>query len=81
MAERPSYGYYRVVLKVSLEADNEENLAALDDLAFKALNWARKVYPEFRPTLLRQIPAEVVQPALAIVAPTGRTTKIAKAGR
>ena len=56
----------KTLLKVSLHADSEESVEVLDDLAFKGLNWARKVYPAFRPTLLRQIPAEVVQPALAI---------------
>jgi hypothetical protein len=57
----------KTLLKVTLEADTEESVAMLDDLAFKGLNWARKVYPEFRPTLLKQIPAEVVRPALAVV--------------
>jgi hypothetical protein len=56
----------KTLLKVSLQADREESVTVLDDLAFKGLNWARKVYPDFRPTLLKQIPAEVVQPALAI---------------
>jgi hypothetical protein len=56
----------KTLLKVSLEADSAESVEVLDDLAFKGLNWARKVYPDFRPTLLKQIPAEVVQPALAI---------------
>src|SRR5262249_23198207 len=54
------------LLKVSLEADSEESVGVLDDLAFKGLNWARKVYPDFRPTLIKAIPAEVVQPTLAI---------------
>jgi serine/threonine protein kinase len=56
----------KTLFKVSLEADSDENAEALDDLAFKALNWARKAYPDFRPTLVHQLPAEVVQPALAV---------------
>jgi hypothetical protein len=56
----------KTLLKVALQADSDEDLEALDKLAFKGLNWARKVYPDFRPTLLKQIPAQVVQPALAI---------------
>jgi hypothetical protein len=57
----------KTLLAVSLETDSEESVEVLDDLAFKGLNWARQVYPKFRPTLLRQIPAEVLQPALAVV--------------
>jgi serine/threonine protein kinase len=56
----------KTFLKVSLDTDSNENVEALDDLAFKGLNWGRQVYPDFRPTLLRQIPAEVAQPALAV---------------
>jgi serine/threonine protein kinase len=56
----------KTLLKVSLEADSEAKVEAIDGLAFKALAWARKVYPDFRPTLLKQIPAAVVQPALAV---------------
>jgi hypothetical protein len=57
----------KTLLKVSLEAGDEANVEALDRLAFGGLNWARKVYPDFRPSLLKQLPAEVVQPVLAVV--------------
>jgi hypothetical protein len=56
----------KTLLRVSLEADNQESVELMDELAFKGLNWARKVYPDFRPTLLKGIPTEVVQPALAV---------------
>jgi hypothetical protein len=57
----------RSLLTVSLEADSDKSVADLDDLALEGLTWVRKVYPNFRPTLLRRIPAEVVQPVLAVV--------------
>ena len=34
----------KTLLTLALEADREESVEALDDLAFKGLNWARKVY-------------------------------------
>src|SRR5207249_2222431 len=33
----------KTLAKVSLEADNDQDVEALDKLAFKSLNWARKV--------------------------------------
>jgi hypothetical protein len=71
----------KTLLKVSLEADSEESAEVLDDLAFKGLNWARKVYPDFRPTLLKQIPAEVVQPALAITDQVFGGIKVTREGK
>ena len=56
----------KTLLKVVLEANSAASGTVLDDLAFKGLNWARKVYPGFRPILIGRLPVEVAQPALAI---------------
>jgi hypothetical protein len=71
----------KTLLKVSLDSDSKESVEALDDLAFKALNWARKVYPDFRPTLMGQIPAALVQPALAIADQLYGGLQVAKEGK
>jgi hypothetical protein len=72
---------YKTLLKVSLEADSEQSVEALDHLAFKGLNWARKVYPDLRPTLIGQIPPEVVQPALAVADQLFGGVEVAKEGK
>jgi hypothetical protein len=71
----------KTLLKVSLESDNEDNVAALDNLAFKGLALARKVYPDFRPTLIGRLPAEIVQPALAIIDQLYGGIQVAKEGK
>jgi serine/threonine protein kinase len=71
----------KTLVDVSLDADNEQSAAVLDDLAFKGLTWARQAYPALRPTLLRQIPAEVVQPALAVTDQVFGGVQVAKEGK
>jgi len=52
----------KTLIKVILETGTEESVELLENLAFKALNWGGKCYPDFRPTLLKGIPAGVAQP-------------------
>ena len=71
----------KTLLKVSLEAGSEEDVEGLDQLAFQGLNWARKVYPGVRPALLKQVPAEFVRPALAIVDQLYGGIRVTKEGK
>ena len=71
----------KTLLKVALETDTEESVEVLDKLAFKGLNWARQMYPDVRPTLIGQIPPEVVQPALAIADQVFGGIQVTKEGK
>ena len=56
----------KTLLKVALEADSDRSVEVLDSLAFKGLGLARQLYPDLRPSLVGRLPAEVVQPVLAV---------------
>jgi hypothetical protein len=71
----------KTLLQVSLEADGEKGVESMDDLAFRALNWARKVYPGFRPALLKAVPTELAPLVLAVVDQLYGGIQVAKEGK
>jgi hypothetical protein len=54
------------LLKISLEADNAEGAAAIEELAKSALDFGKLIYPTVREKLAPQVPAEYAQPVFAV---------------
>jgi hypothetical protein len=68
------------LLKITLEADNAEGAAKVEELAKSALDFARQIYPEVRKGLAPQLPAGAAKPVLAVVDQFNGGVKLAKEG-